>query len=83
MILGAGKRKGYEDDGLINDNESDAETGAALKEKKRRKKRERAEEEVQRERPGQYKSGNSLNYDVIMTHNSNFSRSGRIGRLLN
>ena len=43
MIKGTGKRKGYEDDGLINDNESDAETGAVLKEKKRRKKRERSE----------------------------------------
>ena len=40
-FLGAQKLKGYDgDDGLINDNESDAETGAALKEKKRRKKKE-------------------------------------------
>merc|ERR1712227_630317 len=31
------KRKEYQDDGLINDNESDAETGASLK--KRRKKK--------------------------------------------
>jgi len=54
-----GKRKGYEaDDGLINDNESDAETGAVLKEKKRRKKRDRNDEirDEVRERPGQYKS---------------------------
>ena len=37
LLLGERKRKEYQDDGLINDNESDAETGASLK--KRRKKK--------------------------------------------
>ena len=33
------KRKQYEDDGLINDNESDAEAGSALKKQRKPKKK--------------------------------------------
>ena len=33
------KRKQYEDDGLINDNESDAEAGSALKKQRKQKKK--------------------------------------------
>lgn len=39
MTLFSEKRKQYEDDGLINDNESDAEAGSALKKQRKPKKK--------------------------------------------
>ena len=39
LILFSEKRKQYEDDGLINDNESDAEAGSALKKQRKPKKK--------------------------------------------